>query len=400
MLLSRSILHLAIEQGAALRLVCSPGYSIKMNYLADTFKSTLLATMILIVLTTLTYADTKKPAVDLEKAVGVLELRIQMAENSLKFFNNTVNLVELVSSLEEYINGKCFGTLHKTLQYMGPPTDPVCVGYMERLLQINPDNPAAICLRDGISAPSCLSAYQNQKTEPYYSGAFDAQVPSPALKSGIPALELERLDKLTLTLQEVNSKYQSTEEQAEKSRLMDDALALYEQLLGTACRMTAIRFVPRSDSTGESRDTEIEEIREKLLKIPLKLRSEHQERMLSETENRFAAAKNNKPEQEHLKALMEAIRNPGGDGILSVQANERVRLILPKCKELIDQCLAAFPKSPAPACHRDGWFTPNCIRAIQAYRIDQQQRQAAALKGPPGSAVSTPIAPPQSFSKF
>jgi hypothetical protein len=347
--------------------------------------------------------ESKKPKLDLEKTVGVLELRIQMAENSLKFFKNAVNLTELISSLEEYINSKCFGDLHKTLDYKGPPTDPTCVGFMDRLLQINPGNPAATCLKDGIAAPSCVSAYQNQKTVPYYSGGLDAEVPSPALKSGMSAVELERLDKLTLTLKEVNSKYQSTQETEEKARLMDDALALYEQILGAACRITAIRFAPRSNASSRSEDPEIQQVREKLLKIPPKLRDEHQERMLSEIETRFAAAKGNKSEQERLKALMAAIKAPSGDGIMSVEANERVRLILPKCKDLIGQCLSAFPKAPAPICYQDGWFTPNCIRAIQLYRIDLQQKQAAAraTKGATsGTDTTTTPANPPAFSKF
>ncbi len=348
-------------------------------------------------------AQTKKPPLDLEKAVGVLELRIQMAENSLKFVNNTANRTELISALEDYLNGKCFGDLYKTLDYKGPPTDPTCVGYMDRLFQLNPDNPAATCLRDGIAAQSCIDAYQNQKTAPYYSGASDNEMRSSALKAGIPAAEIERLNKLTLTLKEVNSKYQSTQDLDEKSRLMDDALALYDQMLGTACRITALRFAPRPDARSSSEDREIREAREKLLKIPPKIRADHQERMISDVETRFAAAKNNKTEQARLLALIDAIKNPGGEGTMTIKTNERVRLILPQCKELISQCLSAFPKAPGPVCHQDGWLTPNCIRAVRLYRAERQQRQVAAQatqQATNGEATKTPTGQPPNFSKF
>lgn len=348
-------------------------------------------------------AQSKKPTLDLEKAVGVLELRIQMAENSLKFVNNTANLTELISALEDYLNGKCFGELFKTLDYKGPPTDPTCVGYMDRLFQLNPDNPAATCVRDGIAAQSCIDAYHNQKTASYYAGAYDTELRSSALKAGIPAGELERLSKLTLTLKEVNSKYQSTQDLDEKSRLMDDALALYDQMLGTACRITAVRFAPRTDTNSSSEDQEIRETREKLLKIPAKLRAEHQERMISEVETKLAAAKNNKSEQVRLLALIEAIRSPGGEGIMTVKTNERIRLILPQCKELISQCLAVFPKAPSPVCHQDGWSTPNCIRAVRLYRAERLQRQVAAQatqQASNGEATKPPTGQPPNFSKF
>jgi hypothetical protein len=348
-------------------------------------------------------AQTKKPSVDLEKAVGVSELRIEMAENSLKFVNNMVSLTELISALEDYVNGKCFGALFKTLDYKGPPTDPTCVGYMERLFQLNPDNPAATCLRDGIAAQSCIDAYLNQKTATYYPGTYDAEVRSPALKAGMSAAEVERLSKLTLILKDVNSKYQSTQEVEEKSRLMDDALALYDQMLVAACRISAVRFAPRPESDSSSEDSEIRGAREKLLKIPPKLRGEHQERMLTELETKLAAAKDNKTEQARLMALMEAIKNPNRDGVMTIKTNERVRLILPQCQDLIQQCLSAFPKAAAPVCHRDGWFTPTCIRAIRLYRADRQQRQVeaeATRRATGGEAPKPPAVDTPSFAKF
>lgn len=348
-------------------------------------------------------AQSTKPKLDLEKAVGILELRIEMAENSLKFFKTPVNMEELISSLEEYLNNKCFGAVHKKLEYKGQPTDPTCVGYMDRLLQLNPDNPAAICLRDGIAAPSCVSAYQNQRTSVYYPSSSDQSVRSLALKSGMSALEIDKLEKLTLVMKEVNSKYQSTEEDAEKLRLMDDALALYDQMLALACRITAVRFNPRSNSGGKDEDPELKTMREKLLKIPPKLREEHQERMMTEVENRFAAAKGNILEQARLKTLMEMIRNPSGDGTMTANTNERERLILPKCKEVITQALATFPQAPAPVCHQNGWFTPNCIQAIRLYRADLRQKRVqaeATAKASTSPGTFTPEAKPRDFHKF
>jgi hypothetical protein len=326
-----------------------------------------------------------------------------MAENSYKFFKTPVNMEELIASLEEYLNNKCFGSLHKTLEYKGSPTDPTCVGYMDRLLQLNPDNPAAICLRDGIAAPSCMNAYQNQRTSVYYPSSSDQSVRTLALKSGMSAVEIDKLEKLTLILKEVNTKYQSTEEDAEKLRLMDDALALYDQILALACRISALRFKPRSDSGSKNEDPELKAMREKLLKIPPNLREGHQERMLVEVENRLAAAKGNVLEQLRLKTLMEVIRNPSGDGTMTVKTNERERLILPKCNEVITQTLQAFPKAPAPICHQNGWFTPNCIQAIRMYRTELRQQRAqaeATAKASKSPGTFTPEAGPRDFLKF
>jgi hypothetical protein len=125
--------------------------------------------------------------------------------------------------------------------------------------------------------------------------------------------------------------------------------------------------------------------------------------MLVEVENRLAAAKGNVLEQLRLKTLMEVIRNPSGDGTMTVKTNERERLILPKCNEVITQTLQAFPKAPAPICHQNGWFTPNCIQAIRMYRTELRQQRAqaeATAKASKSPGTFTPEAGPRDFLKF
>jgi hypothetical protein len=239
-----------------------------------------------------------------------------------------------------------------------------------------------------------VSAYQNQRTEPYFGSNSNEDVPSLALKAGMPAADIERLDKLSLTMKDVDKKYRETEETGEKSQLMQDAQKLYDQMLSVACRITATTFVQRKDIKQSVEDPEIKEVREKILKIPLKLRAEYQERMVSQAEERLSKVRDNKTEQDRLIALIAAIKNPEDDSSWSSEKNERVRLILPKCREIMQQCLKAFPDAPSPVCYREGWYTPQCIKALEGYRVALQQKQQ------PKDGSATPVSTPSVISKF
>lgn len=331
-----------------------------------------------------------KPAAgtDISAAVGLNELKLEMAESRFKLSKSTKAINDLVNALEEYLNANCMGKLLQNLAYAGNPTDPPCIARMTQILEINPTNPAGICVRDGISAKSCIDAYQNQKVAPVYSGATAADV-DPALKVGLSAAVNERIEKVEETLNEVNKKYQAATEPEEKRSLVNDAATLYDQALSMACRVTAVSLTPLESSSTHSEPPEIAQARERLIQIPPAIRRDYQtdmEKKAIEEMNRSSTSEERKRE---LKELIKVINDPSGVSATQLANLQRTRLILERCAMLIDVAGQIVPDLPAVTCYREGWQTPQCIVALKKWRLLKQQEHAVA-KGTAATKVGTP----------
>lgn len=337
---------------------------------------------------------TPKPAVkpaagsDISAAVGLNEIKLEMAESRFKLSKSTKAINDLVNALEEYLNANCMGKLLQNLSYAGNPTDPTCIARMTQILEINPTNPVGICVRDGISAKSCIDAYQSQKVAPVYSGTTAADV-DPALKVGISAAVNERIEKVEETLNEVNKKYQAATEPEEKRSLINDAATLYDQALSMACKISAVSLTPAESSSASSESTEISQARERLLQIPPAIRRDYQmdmERKAIEEMNKSSTTEERKRE---LKELLKVINDPSGVSTAELANLERTRLILERCAMLLDVAGQIVPDLPAVTCYREGWQTPKCIVALKKWRLLKQHEHAVA-KGTHATKVGTP----------
>jgi hypothetical protein len=334
------------------------------------------------------------PATDLHSALNINDLAISMAESSLKL-NPSLRLVaELSSALEAYLTKNCFGNLLQTLRYEGPPTNPDCITRMERLFEVYPDNPVAVCLRDGIEAKSCADAYRNQRIEAFRdSYSSIAEIPDPALKVGLSAADTTKLRALEETLRNVNSDYQKAKTDEQKYKYMMDATHLYDQALSIACKITAIKLEdPKGEDSKEEEqeDPAVREAREKLLKLPPGLRPDYQRKMLAEAEAELERAARDKEAQRVILKKIEVINNPDNRKAITAQGKLRVRIILPVCDEYSKQSSRILPKFPSPTCHREGWYSPQCVGALRQWHNYKRQMQEAEAKRAGKAAVPTP----------
>jgi hypothetical protein len=343
---------------------------------------------------------------DLRSALNINDLAISMAESSLKL-NPSLRLVaELSNALEAYLTKNCFGNLLQTLRYEGPPTNPDCIARMERLLEVYPDNPVAVCLRDGIEAKSCTDAYRNQRTEAFRdSYASITEIPDPALKVGLTAADNAKLRALEETLRNVNADYQKAATDEQKAKYMTDATALYDQVLSVACKITALKLEDPKNRRNEDGDEEeqeeeeeekeeqedysIREAREKLLKIPPGMRPDYQRKMLAEAEAELERAAHDKSAQQLILKKIEVINNPDNRKPITAQGKLRVRIILPVCDDYSKQSAKIIPQFPSPTCHREGWYSPQCIGALRQWHNYKRQMQDAAAKRAGKAAAPT-----------
>jgi hypothetical protein len=332
-----------------------------------------------------------KPS-DVITAIDLEDLKISMAESSLQVNPSLRTISELVSALESAISKTCFRDALRTLKYEGNPTDPNCLAKMERLLQLHPESPVGICLRDGFQADSCGSAYQHQTFVPYRGTSGEDGFQDPALKVGLTKPEKDKISSLSATLEDVNKRYQAAKTDSEKQSSIDDATRLYDQLLGISCRVFSISLEddPNNSSAPEVESGELVEIRRKIMKLPPGLRAEHQERMLQKAEEELGQAKDSKERRDFILKKIQVIQNPEVKTDISTEGKLRVRIVLPECFELTRKAEKIIPNLPSPICHRVGWYSPQCVNAIKSWQAYRKQLEAQARKTDPKYATPTP----------
>jgi hypothetical protein len=269
---------------------------------------------------------------------------------------------------------------------------------MERLLDIYPNNPVATCLRDGIESQSCSDAHREQSMKQFTnaSSSFE-QIPDPALKVGLSAQDREKLKALNETLANLNSDYQKAATDSDKQKLTDDAMHLYDQALGIACKIVAVDLEePESAKKKEDEDYSVREVREKLLKVPIAMRREYQDKLMTEAEEELAKAKNSERTREIVLKKIAAIQNPDTDQLPTTAGKLRYRVVLPECYELVGKSSVLLPNLPSPTCHRDGWQSPQCLMALKKWRAYRAQVEEIKRRNEKATAPT----PPSQISSF
>jgi hypothetical protein len=331
-------------------------------------------------------------------SLDILDLKIQMAESSLRINPTLRSIAELSSALESYLTRNCFGNLLQTLSYEGPPTNPDCIARMDRLFEIYPENPVALCLRDGMEAQSCRDAYRNQSLKEFSGGSDLKTIPDPALKVGLSAADTSKIKALSESIRDVNHAYQSATTDDEKYKHMNDATQLYDQLLSIACKVVALELEePAEDSSSPREDSSITQAREKLLKIPPALRPDYQRQMLLEAETELARANKDKAQQAIIIEKIKVINNPETKSAITAAGKLRLRVVLPTCYDYIEQTSKLLPNFPSPICHRNGWYSSQCIEGIKKWRIYKLQMAETIAKRAGKKVTPTPNAVISSF---
>jgi len=323
---------------------------------------------------------------NISRAVGLDELKIEMAETRLKLSPSSKIVSDLASALEEYLNTMCMAKLPQTLSYAGKPQDPTCIARVQRLLELNPGNPVATCTQDGIASKPCIDAYQNQTIVVIYPSTKDEDL-DPTLKVGLSAVTMERIVKVEQSLQEINAKYQQTLTPDEKRALLNDAATLYDQILYMACKVSAVGFLPGEERSGKSESEEITQARERLLQIPAAIRGDYQREMTAKAEKELADSQTSPDRTAQLKELIAVIKDPEGLSKRQLGNLKRTRFILSKCSEILNVANKIVPDLPSITCFRQGWYTPQCTYAQKKWLM-QKQQEANKATGTPG--VPTP----------
>lgn len=315
----------------------------------------------------------------------ISDLQVQMAESAHKILPSLRSLSDLTTSLENYLTSGCFGPIFKTLSYDGPPSDPMCAQRTDQLLALAPRNPVGLCARDGIAAPSCVEAYREQIVERFDGGSLHSNIPDTAIRAGLSMEETNKVGRLAANLESINARYKELRAAGDKTKLfalITEATENYEQILSITCK-TAIVAVRNQEETTKNQSAEersIETVREKLLKVPKELRGDYQRQALEDAEKELVQAKSDPAKREAILRKIKVIENPEVSTEVSMEGKLRVRILPRQCYDYIEQASTFIPAFSVPICHKNGWYSPQCIGGIKSWMTYKQrlEREASA----------------------
>lgn len=333
--------------------------------------------------------------------LDVLEWKALMNEGRYQIEHDEIDKFGVLLHYENLINKKCLAKLPFSLKYDGNPSDKECLELIDKLLSFDPDNAAALCVRDGIDAASCRDAYMRtivwtvpELTRLQRDNIGKTIVKKLAsrvaeIKAALPGAQLNKLGYVRYDYQ--------------KDKTLERYIALntgYSQIFEAICEPLALVIVTREEALGNFNVTP------KATSTPSRFYKDAAEPQPAKKKG----GKDKSPMEELLDSLKSKSKKDDGDltDRLPEEATQvRARIISSECDHHIDQLFKAEKETPIIVCARDGLYSPFCIDSLRRDRkylrslSDQAARKEQLEGNKEGSSnAATKPTPQPGFSEF
>ncbi len=283
------------------------------------------------------------------KSSDILELHALLSEKIYRTKNTPENRIKYIEALERRVGPLCMPHLTRDLIYTGMSKTEECSDWIEKILDLDPENPSAICARDGIDSRSCRTAYSKVQV-----GTYD---PTEYINSSDPMEAVEAKIAVSRNASEIST----IEAQLEKLTferpkgdqveiLREKRKVLYNQLLALACTSIRLSITTSSTPPGEPG-------------------SSKKNLIISDAE------------LESFGIPSTTLNNPGPAARYTIHK----RLLIPRCDRAIKLALNAFPELPSPLCQKFGYYSPQCVEAKRAEKSAKRtelKKQGTDLPAP------------------
>lgn len=287
-----------------------------------------------------------------EQSTDMLKWELEMAESGYKLTQNPKTKGAVISVYEKMVNTLCMPNLLRDLDYDGNPTESECLSYIKRLLELHPDNPAALCAQRGIDDIECKLAYERQRINEFaplggrsssnqFEGGLDVTINDAKVKVKVDQLMNEVGSDSVARLKRDGPKK------------VTEAYQKFKEALSLACRFSQVTIdaggIPKNTPTPRPNS-----ISSKSRPLDTLLGKDAEE-----MENRFSLAP------------------------------QRTRMISSLCNKVAERALR-FDAEFAPAiCYRHGLYTPTCIKALRKAKVSAAKNTDNAVIAEPTKSFET-----------
>lgn len=318
-----------------------------------------------------------------KEIIEVLEWKLIMAETKHGISSEEKDRYALISAYQALIDQLCMPSLPTTLEYKGPGKKNLkCHKRIDELIELDPDNPSALCARDGIDASSCREAYSKQVS------TSDPNTIARKRRRGLTGYRGTVVaHQHSAELDELETAYRSeTLLKEERDALERKIRAAYSKILQASCKDIKTSVLSRDDLLGS---TSFVADYYKAFKTKDYFANEDNKKNKGsdkrtfmpndpETHKNKKGPRGNKGlipgriEQQEFQMLLDRFDAAAAGKVVKEEPElpqedfYRVRLLPTRCEGMITRMLRVFPNSSLAICYRDGLFSPFCIDALRA----------------------------------
>jgi hypothetical protein len=328
---------------------------------------------------------TPTPAKPLSRTIQNMQWEASLAENNYSISKSEAAKLALIGAYERILGPLCMPELHQTLRYSGPPTEPLCNEYLDKISALDNENVMVLCVRDGIDAKSCRGGFSKQIVETFIPNAGTLRSDNRTS----PGAELE--EKLAVSsvepkVQAISDRIKSAEYQLRSMRTLSEEERLklrknFNEALFLSCRITRLEFRESGDKDA----------------FPGQKPSSGRGVITSPTPPPlFPAIDDRTKKKNPFDEVLEQFGAQSVDPAPSVPLSSRIRVrkITDRCKNFVERALKFDQRMALPVCYREGFYTPSCIDA-------KRKEGLTAQKSPDGAdSPRSTGSPGEGFSKF
>ena len=292
-------------------------------------------------------------------ALDVLEMQATLLEGMLTTRKSISARAELVTAYERLLGPVCMESMPGTLIYTPNSANARCKSLIEKTLKIDPENPMALCARDGIDSTVCQTAAKTVQLGTYsldlpYQGASNLEAKIRSSKNA------PLVDQLVQRLNNLTFKKPDRRNEAREQEIR----GTYAKILALTCLVHRVKL----ESAPESQLRAVVEASRASNKTQGGLLSNDDLSFL----NRLATGGPGINKQ--------TINNPPPTPTIDPSSLFffRTRLIPTKCEHFASQALNDYPLFPAAICQRYGYYSVNCIDAKRAEKRSAESKKMDA----------------------
>lgn len=299
-----------------------------------------------------------------------LMLSLEMSEALYDKTPNDENLRSMLTDLEQVLTKGCFRDMSSTLNFAGGSSVAECNRIVAKILRFDPQNPVAICVRDGIDAPACqeTSAAQLVTTNPPpYTRSSSSPLLRSKAKGEEESVRPQRAAEWGLALTEFQGQ-KNAESKYKAVMALRNALAIL-------CKDNRSEYRPWQKSMGPERD--------EATALDVLGFQEGRARAAVTAAAILIARRDPSDSLGSKIGLPVDLATPTPTPIPLSEKFTRVRYSTVDCAQVVSQAKAEKIVDWSMICHIQGFVSPQCIQA-------RRQARDNPIVAPPVAAQSAP----------
>lgn len=284
------------------------------------------------------------------------QLKLEMALTSFKLNPDSRTRAMAIDGYQGLVIKECYSQVYKNLTLV-PPGTPKCQSLVAKLLQFEPQNPLAICAREGFESNGCRNAYRGQSFKSISIQSDDTELDQ--------VLDMKRseqeLSELQNKISNLRSDYEIHQDLDSRTALMTELERAMEKSCRNISEAPAEEF--RDGSELFKKYPELEKIvsgkDSTQVATPGSLAN-----MIEPTEVALSEP-TPKSQEKPFAGLLKDLSNESAEGKVNIV---RYRNASPFCFSFVSQVLEFEPQHARATCLRDGPYSPSCLAAVKKQR--------------------------------